>query len=283
MVEVRSIRRVSPISRGAAYTVLFILLIIVLFPFAWMVLTSVKTQDQMRTLTTPFWPNPLTWANYEELLRRQPFGTWFFNSSFVATISTILAVMIGSTGAYALTRLRFRGRALLSSVVLITYLVPPTILFIPLYSIVRTLGLQDNLAGLIAVYPTFTVPFATWTLMSFFESVPRELDEAALIDGCNHWIAFWRVSLPLISPGVVAAAMFAFTLSWNEFLYAFVFISNPKQATLPVSISKLIQGDVYLWGQLMAAATLTTLPVVVMYIYLQRYMVEGLTAGSIKG
>ena len=171
----------------------------------------------------------------------------------------------------------------MSSAVLITYLVPPSILFIPLYAQIRTFGLADSLAGLIAAYPSFTVPFVTWLMMGYFESIPVELEEAAMIDGATRFGAFRRVILPLAAPGVLAAALYAFTQAWNEFLYALVFITNVKLRTLPVGLSSFITGDVYGWGYLMAGAVLTTLPVIVVYIYLQKFMVEGLTAGSVKG
>jgi multiple sugar transport system permease protein len=190
---------------------------------------------------------------------------------------------VGTIGAYALARLKFMGRAFMSSAVLITYLVPPSILFIPLYAQIRAFGMSDSLAGLIATYPSFTVPFVTWLLMGYFESIPLELEEAAMIDGATRFGAFRRVILPLAAPGVMAAALYAFTQAWNEFLYALVFITNVKLRTLPVGLSTFITGDVYGWGYLMAGAVLTTLPVIAVYIYLQKYMVEGLTAGSVKG
>src|SRR2546427_4838079 len=171
----------------------------------------------------------------------------------------------------------------MSSAVLITYLVPPSILFTPLSAPIRAFGVADTLAGLIAAYPSFTVPFVTWLLMGYFESIPIELEEAAMIDGSTRFGAFRRIILPLSAPGVLAAALYAFTQAWNEFLYALVFITNVKLRTLPVGLSSFITGDVYGWGYLMAGPVLTTLPVIAVYIYLQKYMVEGLTAGGVKG
>jgi multiple sugar transport system permease protein len=220
---------------------------------------------------------------YYQLLTRTDFTVWFRNSAVVAVASTLLATAIGTIRAYALARLRFMGRAFMSSAVLITYLVPPSILFIPLYAQIRMLGLSDSLAGLIAAYPSFTVPFVTWLLMGYFESIPVELEEAAMIDGATRFGAFRRVILPLAAPGLLAAGLYAFTQAWNEFLYALVFITDVKQRTLPVGLSSFITGDVYGWGYLMAGAVLTTLPVIAVYIYLQKYMVEGLTAGGVKG
>jgi len=266
-----------------SYSVLLALLVLVVFPFYWMTITSFKGEEQMRSLVSMFWPSPVVLDNYRQLLGKTDFLAWFGNSVVVAVSSTLLAAAIGTIGAYALARLSFLGRAFMSSAVLITYLVPPSILFIPLYAQMRNLGLADSLAGLIAAYPSFTVPFVTWLLMGYFESIPVELEEAAMIDGATRFGAFRRIILPLAAPGVLAASLYAFTQAWNEFLYALVFITNVKLRTLPVGLSTFITGDVYGWGYLMAGAVLTTLPVIVAYIYLQRYMVEGLTAGSVKG
>ncbi|HXL45473.1 MAG TPA: carbohydrate ABC transporter permease [Candidatus Binatia bacterium] len=274
---------IERLQTAVAYTFLGLLLLLVLFPFYWMTVTSFKTEDQMRSLVSMFWPSPFVVENYTQLLTKTDFAIWFRNSAFVAVSSTLVATAIGTLGAYALARLRFLGRAFLSSATLITYLVPPSILFIPLYAQIRTMGLADSLAGLIAAYPSFTVPFVTWLLMGYFGSIPEELEEAAMIDGATRFGAFRRIILPLAAPGVLAAGLFAFTQAWNEFLYALVFISDVKQRTLPVGLSTFITGDVYGWGYLMAGAVLTTLPVIAVYTYLQRYMVEGLTAGSVKG
>ena len=266
-----------------AYTVLVILAVLVLFPFYWMTITSFKNEDQMRSLVSMFWPRPLVTENYEQLLGKTDFVAWYRNSATVAISSTLLATAVGTIGAYALARLRFFGRGFMASATLITYLVPPSILFIPLYAQMRNLGLANSLAGLIAAYPSFTVPFVTWLLMGYFESIPEELEEAAMIDGATRFGAFARVVLPLAAPGVLAAALYAFTQAWNEFLYALVFITDGRLRTLPVGLASFITGDVYGWGYLMAGAVLTTLPVIAAYIYLQKYMVEGLTAGGVKG
>jgi multiple sugar transport system permease protein len=268
---------------AGSYAFLLTLLLIVAFPFYWMTITSFKNEDQMRSLVSMFWPSPFVGDNYRQLLGKTDFIAWFKNSIIVAFSSTFLATAIGTIGAYALARLRFLGRAFMASAVLITYLVPPSILFIPLYAQIRNLGLADTRAGLIVAYPSFTVPFVTWLLMGYFESIPEELEESAMIDGATRFGAFYRVVLPLAAPGLLAAGLYAFTQAWNEFLYALVFITDVKLRTLPVGLSTFITGDVYGWGYLMAGAVLTTLPVIAAYIYLQKYMVEGLTAGSVKG
>jgi multiple sugar transport system permease protein len=275
--------RVAGVQTGLSYTVLLVLAVVVLFPFFWMTITSFKNEEQMRSLVSMFWPRPLVSENYQQLLSKTDFVSWYGNSATVAISSTLLATGVGTIGAYALARLKFLGRGFMASATLITYLVPPSILFIPLYAQMRNLGLANSLAGLIAAYPSFTVPFVTWLLMGYFESIPEELEEAAMIDGATRFGAFYRVVLPLSAPGVLAAGLYAFTQAWNEFLYALVFITDGRLRTLPVGLASFITGDVYGWGYLMAGAVLTTLPVIAAYIYLQKYMVEGLTAGSVKG
>jgi len=263
--------------------VLVLLAILVLFPFYWMIITSFKNEEQMRSIVSMFWPKPFAIENYQQLLSKTEFAAWYGNSVFVAVSSTLLATAVGTIGAYALARLKFLGRGFLASATLITYLVPPSILFIPLYKQMQGLGMANTLSGLIAAYPSFTVPFVTWLLMGYFESIPEELEEAAMIDGATRFGAFYRVVLPLSAPGLLAAGLYAFTQAWNEFLYALVFITDAKLRTLPVGLASFITGDVYGWGSLMSGAVLTRLPVIAAYIYLQKYMVEGLTAGSVKG
>jgi multiple sugar transport system permease protein len=271
------------VEKTLAYGVLVVLAVVVLFPFYWMTITSFKGEDQMRSIVSMFWPKPFAIENYQQLLAKTEFVAWYGNSVFVAVSSTLLATAVGTIGAYALARLKFLGRGFMASATLITYLVPPSILFIPLYKQMQGLGMANSLSGLIAAYPSFTVPFVTWLLMGYFESIPEELEEAAMIDGATRFGAFYRIVLPLSMPGVLAAGLYAFTQAWNEFLYALVFITDGKLRTLPVGLASFITGDVYGWGSLMSGAVLTTLPVILAYIYLQKYMVEGLTAGSVKG
>jgi len=273
----------ATVEKTLAYGVLVLLAVAVLFPFYWMIVTSFKSEDQMRSVVSMFWPKPFAIENYQQLLAKTEFAAWYGNSVFVAVSSTLLATAVGTIGAYALARLKFLGRGFMASATLITYLVPPSILFIPLYKQMQGLGMANSLAGLIAAYPSFTVPFVTWLLMGYFESIPEELEEAAMIDGATRFGAFYRIVLPLSAPGVLAAGLYAFTQAWNEFLYALVFITDGKLRTLPVGLASFITGDVYGWGYLMSGAVLTTLPVIAAYIYLQKYMVEGLTAGSVKG
>src|SRR4030095_13737102 len=205
-------------------------------------------------------------------------------------VVTVITTIVASLSGYAVARLRFPGREAVATLVLILYLVPPALLFIPLYRVLAELGATNQLTALVLSYPTFTVPFCTWLMIGFFKALPRELEEAAFVDGATRTVAIVRVLvalcgvlLPLAAPGIVASAIFAVTLSWNEFLYALVFIQDETKLTVPVGLNLLIYGDVFSWGQLMAASVITTIPVVCLYMFIQRWMVEGLAAGSGQG
>jgi len=267
----------------ARYLVLALILAIVFVPMYWIVVTSFKTGRQILLSENVYVPRPFTISNYVYLFEESRFALWIRNSAITATASTLLSLAIGTLGAYALTRLRFPGRRTFGGLVLVTYLVPPGLMFIPLYQTFIRMGYTDSLGTLILAYPTFLVPFVTWLLMGFFRSIPRELEEAALVDGATRVQALFRVVLPLAAPGLLAAGLFCFTLSWNEFLYALIFIADDSLKTLPVGLSEFVVSDFAFWGQLMAAATLASLPVIVVYIYLHKYMVQGLTAGAVKG
>jgi multiple sugar transport system permease protein len=257
--------------------------LLVLVPFWWIASMSFKTYEQIQFAQSIYVPRPFTWENYRGLWLETRFPLWLRNSAITAVIVTAITTVIACLGGYAVARLRFPGREAVASLILILYLVPPALLFIPLYRVLAELGATNSLAALCLSYPTFTVPFCTWLLIGFFKALPMELEEAALVDGATRLQALRRVLLPLAAPGIVAAAIFAFTLSWNEFLYALVFIQDEKTITGPVGLNLLIYGDVFHWGQLMAASVITTVPVVVLYMFVQRWMVEGLAAGGVKG
>jgi multiple sugar transport system permease protein len=265
------------------WAVLALILAIVFVPMYWILVTSFKTGRQILLSQNVYAPEPFTIDNYLYLFEESRFALWFRNSAITATASTLLSLLIGTAGAYALTRLRFAGRRSLGAIVLVTYLVPPGLMFIPLYQTFIRIGYTDSLGTLILAYPTFLVPFVTWLLMGFFRSIPRQLEEAALVDGATRVQALVHVVLPLAGPGLLAAGLFCFTLSWNEFLYALIFIADDSLKTLPVGLSEFVVSDFAFWGQLMAAAALASLPVIVVYIYLHKYMVQGLTAGAVKG
>jgi multiple sugar transport system permease protein len=258
-------------------------MIFVLFPFYWIIITSFKGTPQIQQMHSVFWPNPWTTEQYRSLLFETPFATWFRNTVFVAVTSTAISVVLAALAAYALSRLKFLGGGTITTLLLVTYLLPGSLLFIPLYRTLTTLGLINSHWALILTYPTFLMPFATWVMMGYFRSIPVELEESAMIDGANRLTAFWKITLPLAAPALLSVTLFAFTNAWNEFLFAFVFITSDSLKTLPVGLQLLIFGDIYPWGQMMAASLLMAIPVVIVYTYAQRYLVEGLTAGSVKG
>ncbi len=273
-------RRIGVIGR---MVLLFPIMVFVLFPFYWVIVTSFKTTSQISARTSIFWPEPFTLDQFSALLFGTPFLRWFGNSILVATVSTVISVVFAALAAYALSRLKFFGSGLLTSFLLITYLLPATLIFIPLYQTLTTLGLVNTYGALMLTYPTFLLPFATWVLIGYFRSIPVELEEAAMIDGANRFYAFWKIVLPLAAPALLAVGLFAFTTAWNEFLFAFVFITSESLRTLPIGLQSLVFGDILPWGMLMAASLLTAVPVAVLYVYAQRYLVEGLTIGAVKG
>jgi multiple sugar transport system permease protein len=257
--------------------------LVVVVPFWWIASMSFKTYEQIQFAQSIYVPRPFTWENYTGLWLDTRFPLWLRNSGITAIVVTVITTVIACLSGYAVARLRFPGRETVASLILTLYLVPPALLFIPLYRVLAELGATNSLAALCLSYPTFTVPFCTWLLIGFFKALPTELEEAALVDGATRVQALRRVLLPLAAPGIVAAAIFAFTLSWNEFLYALIFIQDETQITVPVGLNLLIYGDVFHWGQLMAASVITTVPVVALYMFIHRWMVEGLAAGSVKG
>ena len=262
---------------------LVLLLLFELFPFYWVFITGFKTTDQIRAFRDIFWPSPWTLMNFQKLLFELSFPLWLWNTVQVAVVSAIIGVLASSLGAYALVRLRWKGAGTISSTVLITYLMPGIMLVVPLYQIFATLKLTNTLASLMIAYPTFLLPFASWLMMGYYRTIPEELEDAAMIDGCNRFQAFFRVILPLVTPALLAVAMFSVTQAWNEFLLAFVFISKDSATTLPIGLGRMVIGDIMPWGLMMGASFLMAIPVMILYSIGNRYMVGGLTSGSVKG
>jgi multiple sugar transport system permease protein len=268
---------------GVRLLILIPIMVFVLFPFYWVIITSFKTTTQISQRESIFWPSPATLSQYEQLVFNSPFLMWLGNSLLVAALSTVISVVIAALAAYALTRLKFLGAGLLTTAILITYLLPGTLIFIPLYQTLSDLGLINSYGALLTTYPTFLVPFATWVLIGYFRSIPVELEEAAMIDGASRLYAFVRITLPLAAPALLSVALFAFTNAWNEFLFAFVFITSESMRTLPIGLQSMVVGDILPWGELMAASLLTAIPVAILYMYAQRFLVGGLTVGAVKG
>ncbi|HET6265866.1 MAG TPA: carbohydrate ABC transporter permease [Usitatibacter sp.] len=265
------------------YLPLGIFVFVLLFPFYWMATTSFKPNAELLSREgNPFWVVNPTLAHFEHLLFRTPYPEWMWNTVIITVASTFFSLAASVFAAYAIERLRFRGSKQVGLSIFLAYLVPPSILFIPLAAIVFKLGLFDTRWALILTYPTFLIPFCTWLLMGYFRSIPYELEECALIDGATRWQILVKIILPLAVPGLISAGIFAFTLSWNEFIYALTFVSSSEVKTVPVGvITELVEGDVYHWGALMAGALLGSLPVAILYSFFVEYYVSGMT-GAVK-
>jgi multiple sugar transport system permease protein len=265
------------------YIPLLIFLFVLLFPFYWMGITAFKPNAELLSRTgNPFWVIAPTLAHFEHLLFRTAYPDWMWNTILISTVSTFFSLFASVLAAYAIERLRFTGSRQTGLCIFLAYLVPPSILFIPLAYIVYQLGLFDTRWALMLTYPTFLIPFCTWLLMGYFRSIPYELEECALIDGASRLQILTKIVLPLAVPGLISAGIFAFTLSWNEFIYALTFISSSENKTVPVGvITELVEGDVYHWGALMAGALLGSLPVAVVYSFFVEYYVAGMT-GAVK-
>jgi multiple sugar transport system permease protein len=251
-------------------------------PLYWIIVTAIKP-NLLIYREPSFIPSQITADHFVFVLTKTPFLLYVKNSLLVTLVTTGLAMVIGTLAAYAIVRLSFRGREWLARSVVVTYLVPGSLLFIPMFQVIYSIGLIDNVVGLMVTYLTFTVPFATWMMIGYFRNVPSELEDAALVDGCSRIQALARIMVPVALPALAVVALFAFTLSWNEFLYALVFIGSDSQKTLTVGLIGLVRGDTFPWGPMMAAALLGALPPTVVYVVSQRWVVSGLAAGSVKG
>lgn len=266
------------------YIPLGIILVILLFPFYWMALTSVKPDAQLIDMNTynPFWVWHPTFEHIHKLLFETEYPRWLWNTMYVAVGATTLSLIASVLAAYAIVRLRFKGADTVGVLIFFAYLVPPSILFIPLASVIQAYGLFNSPLSLILVYPTLLIPFSTWLLMGYFKTIPYELEECALIDGASRWQILIRIVLPLAIPGLISAFIFSFTLCWNEFIYALTFLQSTPNKTVPVAIvNEFVDGDVYKWGSLMAGALVGSLPLVILYAFFVEHYVSAMT-GAVK-
>ena len=266
------------------YLPLAVFVFVLLFPFYWMAITAVKPDNQLTDYQnySPFWVVGPTLEHMRYLLFETSYPGWMWNTVIVSVASTVIALFASVLAAYAIERLRFKGARITGLLIFLAYLVPPSILFIPLAYIVFQVGIFDSRFALILTYPTFLIPFCTWLLMGYFRSIPYELEESALVDGASRWQILTKVVLPLAVPGLISAGIFAFTLSWNEFIYALTFISSSENKTVPVGVlTELVRGDIYEWGALMSGALLGSLPVVILYSFFVDYYVSSMP-GAVK-
>ena len=266
------------------YVPLLIIMVVLLFPFYWMVLTAIKPDEQLLDLErfNPFFVTAPTFKHIYRLLFETPYPRWLWNTMLISVVATVLSLAASTFAAYAITRIRYRGAQWVGGAIFLAYLVPPSILFIPLSTVIHQYGLFDTPFALILTYPTILIPFSTWLLMGYFKTIPYELEECALIDGASRWQILVKIILPLAIPGLISASIFSLTLCWNEFIYALTFISSASNKTVPVAIvSEFVDGDIYRWGSLMAGALVGSLPLVVLYSFFVEHYVAAMT-GAVK-
>ncbi len=253
------------------------------FPLLWMFITSIKPDREILSLIPTFWLSDPTFGAYARLFTQTKFVTYFTNSIFVATATTLLTIVVGTLAAYAITRFRFRGREFVATMMLFTYMFAPIMIVIPFYILMRKAGLANSHLGLILAYTTFCLPFCMWMLRSFFQSIPLELEEAAMIDGATRPQAVVRVIVPLALPGVIAVSIFTFIVAWNDYLFVRVLIGRDELKTLPVGIQDLYESTITDWGMVMAAGVMITIPALIFFVTVQRYLIAGWGAGGVKG
>ena len=286
--QVQPVRRTRSTNRRklgmlvAVYLIMLLVAAVVIFPLYWMFTISLKLPREIYRVPSMF-PDSPTLNNYRILIEEKGYLTNIKNSFIVASSVTVVSLLISSFAAYSIVRFRYRFRGLVGRLILLTYLTPGSLLFIPLSIIVARLHIGNSLFGLIILYLTFSIPMSTWLLSGYFRTVPPDLEEQAMVDGTTQLGALFRILLPLSLPGIAAVGIFTFTGAWNELLFALIFITSEDKRTVPLGIQYLITGDVLLWGPIMAGAVLAALPVMVLYFLAQRFMVQGMTAGSVKG
>lgn len=283
--QLRQDRRVQAGMRSfVSYVLLAVFLAFFLFPVLWMIMTAFKSDAEIEMNKAPLQILEPTLENFDYLFENTDFQSWMGNSLFVALVTTAFSVTAGTCAAYALVRLRLVGGRIMGMSIFVSYLLPQTLLFIPMAYVVRQLGLFDNLWALAFVYPTMMVPFCTWLMMGYFRTIPPDMEESARVDGATRWQSFSKVILPLATPGIISAGIFTFTLSWSEYLYALVLVPSSSSQTIPVGVpNSLTSGDISQWGSLMSAALLGSLPVVLIYALFMRFFVTGMMAGAVKG
>lgn len=265
------------------YLLVISCVVIWLLPIYWMVTTSLKPTSEIYRAVPTLFPQRPTLESYMYLFKNTEFLNGVKNSLVVALTVSTFSIVIGFPASYAIARLRFRMSRTFSTVLLLAYLIPSSVLYIPLYNMVSRLGLSNSIFALIVIYPVFTLPYVAWVLTPHIRSVSRSIEEASIIDGCNRFQTMFRIVLPSVSPGIISTFIFTFTLCWGEYLYALVNILSEKSKTYPLIITSLIYGDLYPWNQIMAAGTLVCIPVVILYTLANKYIIGGMTAGAVKG
>lgn len=264
------------------YFVLGISSILVLVPMLWMISTSIKIESETITIPPKWIPDNPTFDSYSRLWTEYPFLTYFKNSIIIVIGAVVLSVFFSCLSGYGITRFKFKGKNGFLTFVLVTQMFPSIMLLIPFYKVLDLYGLKDSLLGMVLVYTSFTIPFCTWMMVGFFKTIPLELDEAAIIDGCSRWKAFYKIVLPMTLPGISSVAIYSFITAWNEYMFAQVLITSPELKTVPLGIADLNGFYKILWNDMMAASVIASLPLVILFIFLQKSFISGLTAGAVK-
>ena len=266
----------------ATYGILMIALLWTIFPIYWMIKSSLTVNEEMYVARPPLFSNVITFDHYIDLIYNTSFMHNVWNSFVIAAITTIICLAIGILGSYAMTRLKYPGRSFFRNSIIISYLMPTAVLFVPMYVFVSSLGFYDNKYALLIIYPTFVVPYCCYMLISYFKAIPYALEEAALIDGCNRLQTLWYIIMPIALPGIAVVATFAFTMAWNEYLYAMIMTTSNVQKTATVAISGFKYADSAIWGRIMSASVVCSLPVTLLYIAAQSMLISGKYEGSVK-
>lgn len=266
----------------ATYGILMIALLWTIFPIYWMIKSSLTLNEEMYVARPPLFSNVITFDHYIDLIYNTSFMHNVWNSFVIAAITTIICLAIGILGSYAMTRLKYPGRSFFRNSIIISYLMPTAVLFVPMYVFVSSLGFYDNKYALLIIYPTFVVPYCCYMLISYFKAIPYALEEAALIDGCNRLQTLWYIIMPIALPGIAVVATFAFTMAWNEYLYAMIMTTSNVQKTATVAISGFKYADSAIWGRIMSASVVCSLPVTLLYIVAQSMLISGKYEGSVK-
>lgn len=281
-MKTRSLKKKKILSGIGTYTVLLVMAVIVLIPILWMVSTSVKLESETITIPPQWIPDHPTLESYKRLWSEYPFAVYFKNSIIISLGAVILSVGFSCLAGYGVTRFRFRGKQSFLTFLLVTQMFPSIMMLIPYYKVLSTYQLKDTYLGMILVYISFTIPFCSWMMVGFFKTIPLELDEAAIIDGCSRWRAFRQIVLPMTLPGISSSAIYAFITAWNEYMFAQILINNPELKTVPLGIAELNGFYKILWNDMMAASVIASLPLIILFVFLQKYFISGLTAGAVK-
>jgi multiple sugar transport system permease protein len=258
-------------------------LVFALFPLYWLLKIAVTPDKLLYSEGVKLWPSDFTWLNFELVFTQSEFPTFFINSAIVSSATAVITTVIAAAAGYAFCRFKFRGKLIISGLLLITQMFPLVMVLAPIYKIMAPLGLTNSLLGLVIIYTAFNVPFAVFLMQSFFDSIPRDLEESAMVEGCTRFTALYKVIVPLTLPGLAATLGFVFTAAWSEMLFALMLISDSSVSTFPVGLLNFVSKFAVQWGQMMAAGVLALIPACIFFVFIQRYLVQGLTAGAVKG